>query len=72
MPKARHHGEEPPTPVANLMRQQQVILANQILLPTRQLDKPLRTVQELQQCGITREMFTLVGCLRTSMKSNAE
>ena len=27
MPKAKHHGEEPPAPVANLMRQQQVILA---------------------------------------------
>ena len=25
MPKAKHHGEEPPTPVSNLMRQQQVI-----------------------------------------------
>ena len=25
MPKAKHHGEEPPTRVANLMRQQQVI-----------------------------------------------
>ncbi|MBT7459426.1 MAG: hypothetical protein HN794_00070, partial [Euryarchaeota archaeon] len=30
MPKGRHHGEEPPSPVASLMRQQQVILA-----PTR-------------------------------------
>ena len=30
MPKARHHGEEPPAPVANLMRQQQVVIA-----PTR-------------------------------------
>ena len=27
MPKARHHGEEPPSPVANLMRQQQVVIA---------------------------------------------
>ena len=27
MPKAKHHGEEPPSPVANLMRLQQVILA---------------------------------------------
>ena len=27
MPKGRHHGEEPPTPVANLMRQQQVVIA---------------------------------------------
>lgn len=27
MPKGRHHGEEPPRPVANLMRQQQVVLA---------------------------------------------
>ena len=30
MPKGRHHGEEPPAPVANLMRQQQVVIA-----PTR-------------------------------------
>lgn len=30
MPKGRHHGQEPPTPVANLMRQQQVVIA-----PTR-------------------------------------
>lgn len=27
MPKGRHHGEEPPRPVTNLMRQQQVVLA---------------------------------------------
>ena len=27
MPKGRHHGEEPPRPVANLMRQQQVVMA---------------------------------------------
>jgi len=27
MPKGRHHGEEPPTPVANLMRQQRVVVA---------------------------------------------
>ncbi len=27
MPKGRHHGEEPPSPVANLMRQQQVVIA---------------------------------------------
>ena len=31
MPKARHHGEEPPTPVANLMRQQQVVIAPTLL-----------------------------------------
>jgi len=27
MPKSRHHGEEPPSPVASLMRQQQVVIA---------------------------------------------
>ena len=27
MPKGRHHGDEPPRPVANLMRQQNVVLA---------------------------------------------
>ena len=27
MPKGRHHGEEPPTPVANLMKQQQIVIA---------------------------------------------
>ena len=30
MPKGRHHGEEPPAPVANLMKQQQIVIA-----PTR-------------------------------------
>ncbi|MGB1462949.1 MAG: hypothetical protein ACPG8Q_05395, partial [Candidatus Poseidoniaceae archaeon] len=30
MPKGRHHGQEPPAPVATLMRQQQVVIA-----PTR-------------------------------------
>ena len=30
MPKGRHHGDEPPAPVANLMRQQPVVIA-----PTR-------------------------------------
>ena len=53
MPKARHHGEEPPAPVANLMRQQQVVIAP--TLDTRSLilersDKHCETGHVLQPC----------------------
>ena len=44
MPKARHHGEEPPAPVANLMRQQQVVIA-----PTRYSLTHTRAVRQAQK-----------------------
>ena len=55
MPKAKHHGEEPPTPVANLMRQQQVVLA-----PTKYIlsltlgpsGRQCATVPEWQLCPV--------------------
>lgn len=60
MPKARHHGEEPPAPVANLMRQQQVVIA-----PTRYSLTHTRAVRQAQKDrarvatmpGMTNEMF---------------
>ena len=61
MPKGRHHGEEPPAPVANLMRQQQVVIA-----PTRYSLTHTRAVRQANKDGarvatmpgMTVEMFT--------------
>tara|TARA_X000001036_G_scaffold194999_1_gene183901 strand:+ start:1369 stop:2529 length:1161 start_codon:yes stop_codon:yes gene_type:complete len=64
MPKGRHHGEEPPSPVANLMRQQQVVIA-----PTRYSLTHTRAVRQAikdgarvaTMPGMTNEMFTQGG-----------
>lgn len=64
MPKARHHGEEPPSPVANLMRQQQVVIA-----PTRYSLTHTRAIRQSQRGGarvatmpgMTNEMFSRGG-----------
>ena len=61
MPKGRHHGEEPPAPVANLMRQQQVVIA-----PTRYSLTHTKAVRQAikdgarvaTMPGMTVEMFT--------------
>ena len=61
MPKGRHHGDEPPAPVANLMRQQQVVIA-----PTRYSLTHTRAVRQAikdgarvaTMPGMTMEMFT--------------
>ncbi len=61
MPKAKHHGEEPPTPVANLMRQQQVILAptKYSLTHTKAIRQALRDGARVATMpGITVDMFT--------------
>jgi leucyl aminopeptidase (aminopeptidase T) len=61
MPKGRHHGDEPPSPVANLMRQQQVVIA-----PTRYSLTHTKAVRQAikdgarvaTMPGMTVEMFT--------------
>ncbi|RJU89729.1 MAG: hypothetical protein DWC07_05550 [Candidatus Poseidoniales archaeon] len=61
MPKGRHHGDEPPTPVAQLMRQQQVVIA-----PTKYSLTHTRAVRQATNegarvatmPGMTTEMFT--------------
>ena len=61
MPKAKHHGEEPPSPVANLMRQQQVILAPRkySLTHTKAIRQALRDGARVATMpGITVDMFT--------------
>ncbi len=61
MPKAKHHGEEPPTPVANLMRQQQVVLAptKYSLTHTKAVRQALRDGARVATMpGITNDMFT--------------
>ena len=61
MPKAKHHGEEPPAPVANLMRQQQVILAptKYSLTHTKAVRQALRDGARVATMpGITVDMFT--------------
>ena len=64
MPKARHHGEEPPTPVANLMRQQQVVIAptRYSLTHTRAIRQSLREGSRVATMpGMTNEMFSRGG-----------
>ena len=60
MPKGRHHGEEPPTPVANLMRQQQVVIAptKYSLTHTRAIRNAIREGARVATLpGITIPMF---------------
>lgn len=45
MPKGRHHGKEPPSPVATLMRQQQVVIA-----PTKYSLTHTRAVRTARVC----------------------
>ena len=64
MPKARHHGEEPPSPVANLMRQQQVVIAptRYSLTHTRAIRQALRGGARVATMpGMTNEMFSRGG-----------
>lgn len=61
MPKGRHHGEEPPTPVANLMRQQQVVIAptKYSLTHTRAVRQAIKDGARVATMpGMTLEMFT--------------
>ncbi|MAR93796.1 MAG: leucyl aminopeptidase [Euryarchaeota archaeon] len=61
MPKGRHHGEEPPSPVASLMRQQQVILAptRYSLTHTKAIRQALKEGARVATMpGMTEEMFT--------------
>ena len=60
MPKGRHHGEEPPTPVANLMRQQQIVIAptRYSLTHTRAIRSALKEGARVATMpGLTNEMF---------------
>ncbi|MDG1555169.1 MAG: aminopeptidase [Candidatus Poseidoniaceae archaeon] len=64
MPKARHHGEEPPSPVANLMRQQQVVIAptRYSLTHTRAIRQSVRGGARVATMpGMTNEMFSRGG-----------
>jgi leucyl aminopeptidase (aminopeptidase T) len=64
MPKARHHGEEPPAPVANLMRQQQVVIAptRYSLTHTRAVRQALKDRARVATMpGMTNEMFSRGG-----------
>ena len=61
MPKGRHHGDEPPTPVANLMRQQQVVIAptRYSLTHTKAVRQALKDGSRVATMpGMTLEMFT--------------
>ena len=60
MPKGRHHGEEPPAPVANLMRQQQVVIAptRYSLTHTRAVRQAIKDGSRVATMpGMTVEMF---------------
>lgn len=64
MPKARHHGEEPPAPVANLMRQQQVVIAptRYSLTHTKAVRQALKDRARVATMpGMTNEMFSRGG-----------
>ncbi len=61
MPKGRHHGDEPPTPVANLMRQQQVVIAptRYSLTHTKAVRQAIKDGSRVATMpGMTVEMFT--------------
>ena len=60
MPKGRHHGEEPPSPVANLMRQQQIVIAptKYSLTHTRAIRAAVKEGARVATMpGITDKMF---------------
>ena len=64
MPKGRHHGDEPPTPVANLMRQQSAIIAptRYSLTHTKAIRQALRDGSRVATMpGMNVEMFTKGG-----------
>ena len=66
MPKGRHHGEEPPAPVANLMRQQQVVIAptKYSLTHTRSVRAAIHEGARVATMpGITSEMFCKGGMI---------
>ncbi len=61
MPKGRHHGDEPPAPVANLMRQQQVVIAptRYSLTHTKAVRQAIKDGSRVATMpGMTIEMFT--------------
>ena len=60
MPKGRHHGEEPPSPVANLIRQQQVVIAptKYSLTHTNAVRQSLKEGARIATMpGMTEDMF---------------
>jgi len=64
MPKSRHHGEEPPAPVANLMRQQQIVIAptRYSLTHTRAIRSAVKEGARVATMpGMTAEMFVSGG-----------
>jgi len=64
MPKSRHHGEEPPSPVANLMRQQQIVIAptRYSLTHTRAIRSAIREGARVATMpGMSLEMFVSGG-----------
>ena len=64
MPKGRHHSEEPPTPVANLMKQQQMVIAPTIysLTHTRAIRAALKDGARVATMpGMTDDMFVSGG-----------
>ena len=64
MPKSRHHGEEPPSPVANLMRQQQIVIAptRYSLTHTRAIRTAVKEGARVATMpGMTPEMFVSGG-----------
>ncbi len=64
MPKGRHHGDEPPAPVANLMRQQSVIIAptRYSLTHTKAIRQALKDGSRVATMpGMNVEMFTKGG-----------
>ena len=64
MPKGRHHGDEPPTPVANLMKQQQIVIAptKYSLTHTRAIRSAVKDGARVATMpGMTAEMFVSGG-----------
>jgi leucyl aminopeptidase (aminopeptidase T) len=75
MPKSRHHGEEPPAPVANLMRQQQIVIVptRYSLTHTRAIRSAVKEGARVATMpGMTPEMFVYGGMTAdfTQIKKN--
>tara|TARA_B100000941_G_scaffold113241_2_gene79558 strand:- start:164 stop:1282 length:1119 start_codon:yes stop_codon:yes gene_type:complete len=64
MPKGRHHGDEPPSPVANLMKQQQIVIAptKYSLTHTRAIRSAIKEGARVATMpGMTQDMFVSGG-----------
>ena len=61
MPRGRHHGEEPPAPVSNLMKQQQIVIVLQNIHTHKSGSHSSQDGARKTMSGMTDEMFNSGG-----------